>query len=90
MANEADAKKVIQEQRAARAKAIEEGAPKGKPTPTQDENDLAALGVPVERHEDDGSGPDEPLMLTRQAQPERTGQPQPRPATTPRPHNPQS
>lgn len=31
---------------------------KGKPTPTQEENDLAALGAPVFEKEDDGSGPD--------------------------------
>jgi hypothetical protein len=31
---------------------------KGKPTPTQEENDLAALGAHIVNHEDDGSGPD--------------------------------
>jgi hypothetical protein len=31
---------------------------KGKPTPTQEENDLAALGAHILEHEDDGSGPD--------------------------------
>jgi hypothetical protein len=31
---------------------------KGKPTPTQEENDLAVLGAPVFEKEDDGSGPD--------------------------------
>lgn len=31
---------------------------KGKPTPTQEENDLAALGHHVAEHEDDGSGPE--------------------------------
>ena len=31
---------------------------KGKPTPTQHENDMAALGQPVFEKEDDGSGPD--------------------------------
>jgi hypothetical protein len=31
---------------------------KGKPTPTQEENDLAALGATFHEHEDDGSGPD--------------------------------
>jgi hypothetical protein len=31
---------------------------KGKPTPTQEENDLAALGASVLEKEDDGSGPD--------------------------------
>jgi hypothetical protein len=31
---------------------------KGKPTPTQHENDMAVLGAPVFEKEDDGSGPD--------------------------------
>ena len=31
---------------------------KGKPTPTQEENDLAACGAHIDEHEDDGSGPD--------------------------------
>jgi hypothetical protein len=31
---------------------------KGKPTPTQEENDLAILGAPVVEKEDDGSGPE--------------------------------
>lgn len=31
---------------------------KGKPTPTQAENDMAMLGAPVFEKEDDGSGPD--------------------------------
>lgn len=31
---------------------------KGKPTPTQEENDRAALGEHILEHEDDGSGPD--------------------------------
>jgi hypothetical protein len=31
---------------------------KGKPTPTQEENDLAVLGAPVFEKEEDGSGPD--------------------------------
>jgi len=30
----------------------------GKPTPTQEENDLAVLGANILEHEDDGSGPD--------------------------------
>jgi len=29
-----------------------------RPTPTQDENDRAALGEHILEHEDDGSGPD--------------------------------
>src|ERR1700748_928509 len=31
---------------------------KSRPTPTQEENDLAALGAHFHEHEDDGSGPD--------------------------------
>jgi hypothetical protein len=31
---------------------------KGKPTPTQEENDLAALGVHITEHDEDGSNPD--------------------------------
>ena len=31
---------------------------RGKPTPTQEENDLAACGAHILEHEDDGSGPD--------------------------------
>jgi len=31
---------------------------KGKPTPTQEENDLHALGATFLEHEEDGSGPD--------------------------------
>jgi hypothetical protein len=38
-----------------------------KPTPTQQENDLARLGVPVLEKEDDGSGPD-PTTLTPEEQ----------------------
>jgi hypothetical protein len=36
-----------------------------RPTPTQKENDLAALGVHLESHEDDGSGGDIGVDLTR-------------------------
>ena len=31
---------------------------KGKPTPTQEENDLAAHGAHITEHDEDGSGPD--------------------------------
>lgn len=42
----------------------------GKPTPTQEENDLAALGVPFETHEEDGSGPEPELRIVRTKQSE--------------------
>ena len=36
-----------------------------RPTPTQNENDLAALGVATETHEDDGSGGELKVDFTR-------------------------
>jgi len=45
---------------------------KGKPTPTQEENDLAALGAHILEHEDDGSGPDP--FQTRNLEADKTGQ----------------
>jgi hypothetical protein len=64
---------------------------KGKPTPTQEENDLAKLGAALDEHEDDGSGPsptyhtvrtveaDKPAggYQTRQATPARPAPPRP-------------
>jgi hypothetical protein len=55
-----NARKIIAEDRKAmdvsRAEATERL--KGKPTPTQEENDLAAAGAHILEHDDDGSGPD--------------------------------
>ena len=42
---------------------------KGKPTPTQEENDLAVLGAPVFEKEDDGSGPDPNLRHVEAGKP---------------------
>ena len=42
----------------------------GKPTPTQEENDLAACGAHIVEHEDDGSGP-EPHTQARTAEAHR-------------------
>jgi hypothetical protein len=56
-----ETKKKLADERAAREKASKETAKAAgdiKPTPTQEENDLAASGVYVAEHEDDGSGPD--------------------------------
>jgi hypothetical protein len=55
------AKKRLADEKAAREKASKESAKiasETKPTPTQEENDLAALGVHVAEHEADGSPPD--------------------------------
>jgi len=53
------AAKILQEQREARAKAMAEPVKRmesTQPTPTQEENDLARLGMHVDEKEDDGSG----------------------------------
>jgi hypothetical protein len=41
---------------------------KGRPTPTQEENDLHALGAYFAEHSDDGSGPDPNNFSTKQAE----------------------
>jgi hypothetical protein len=38
---------------------------KGKPTPTQEENDLAAHGAHILEHEHDGSNPDPHVQTTK-------------------------
>ena len=51
--------KAMQAQRDERAKSNEAAMKRmdeSKPTPTQEENDLAKLGIPVEQKQDDGSG----------------------------------
>src|SRR5262245_45069518 len=95
MADEAQeaAKKHLAAQREAadRSRADYEERMKGKPTPTQEENDLAALGSPVFEKEDDGSGPDPAnAPQTRhleggRAAPYQTRQATARPAQPPRP-----
>ncbi len=71
MADEAmeTAKKRVAEDAKLRERSAAEYAErtKGKPTPTQEENDLAASGAHIIEHEDDGSGPDpnDPRHQTR-------------------------
>jgi len=48
---------------------------KGKPTPTQEENDLAALGGHVTEHEDDGSGPDPFNFSSKQLEADKPSSP---------------
>jgi hypothetical protein len=55
-----------------------------KPTPTQEENDLARMGVDVVEKEDDGSGPDpsappQPDDKKSAAQPAQAPRPAPKP-----------
>lgn len=66
---EVAAKKTIKEEQDARAKQIAEQAEhQGRPTPTQEENDLVALGVPIPTLSDDGSGPDPRAPKARQSE----------------------
>jgi hypothetical protein len=61
---------------------------KGKPTPTQEENDIAALGGHIMEKEDDGSGPDPYVTRSMEKKPApasasyetRTVSPRPAPA----------
>jgi len=57
-----ETKKKLAEERTAREKASKEAPAQVKPTPTQEENDLAASGVHVAEHEPDGS-PEETTHL---------------------------
>ena len=54
-----EARRAMEEHRAEVQKGNEEAmkrANESKPTPTQEENDLARLGIPIEKLADDGSG----------------------------------
>lgn len=89
-ANDA-AKKKLADDRAVREKAQaeqNEKMAKSKPTPTQEENDRAAMGEHIAEHEADGSPPDPHAQPAdakpggtrsppqpHQAQPHRTGHP---------------
>jgi len=55
-----NARKQLAEEKQATEKTREEflKRAKGKPTPTQEENDLAKLGAHILEHEEDGSDPD--------------------------------
>ena len=54
------ARELVERDREVRERSAREYAErsKGKPTPTQEENDIAAHGGQILEHEDDGSGPD--------------------------------
>ena len=71
----AQAKEQVKAGTEAKEKSVEEATKRlnAKPTPTQEENDLAKMGVPIETHEDDGSGPDphDQHAKIKQAEPNR-------------------
>jgi hypothetical protein len=64
----AQAKEQLAKSNEAKAKSVEEAyAHGGTPTPTQEESDLAALGVHTDEHADDGSGPSPEFRLVNVA-----------------------
>ena len=80
MATPEEAKAQVTKEAEARKKAGEELAKRmenAKPTPTQEENDLARLGVDVPNKQDDGSGPEVHFVVRR----ELAGEDKPAPAT---------
>jgi hypothetical protein len=75
------AKKQLADERKASEKVRAEYAErtKGKPTPTQEENDLAALGAHILEHEPDGSDPDpgnKPFTEDKHLEADRSQRPQ--------------
>lgn len=63
-----EARKKVADERSAREKATKEAPAAVKPTPTQEENDLAAMGVHNTEHEPDGS-PEENVAATKETKP---------------------
>jgi hypothetical protein len=64
----AQAKEQLAKSNEAKAKSVEDAyAHGGTPTPTQEENDLAALGVHTDEHADDGSGPSPQFKMVNTA-----------------------
>jgi hypothetical protein len=67
-------KKLMEETKARTEETRKQGAErlsKGKPTPTQEEVDRAALGEHVAEKEDDGSGPEPHTLQARQMEGDR-------------------
>jgi hypothetical protein len=68
-------KRELEAGKAAKAQSLAEFAErtKGKPTPTQEENDRAALGEHIVEHEADGAEPDPGGMTNKQLEAGRGG-----------------
>ena len=78
------ARKKLADDKAAREAASQDRAKMAgevKPTPTQEEADLAALGVYLPEHEDDGSGPEPGSPENKQAEAGKRGSYKTRTAT---------
>jgi hypothetical protein len=74
----ADAKETLAKQAEERQKANAEANKRmesSKPTPSQEENDLARLGAPPEKLADDGSGPEPKVVLVQRVVEPAEGKP---------------
>lgn len=63
----AQAKETLAKSNEVKARGVEEAYHPSTPTPTQEENDLAALGAQTDEHADDGSGPSPEFKLVNTA-----------------------
>jgi hypothetical protein len=70
MAEDENVKRGLEEGKELRERIMKDFAErmKGKPTPTQLENDLHALGANFHEHEADGSAPDPHVHVTKQVE----------------------
>jgi hypothetical protein len=73
-AQEAQAKKQVEEANEVKAHQVEQAYHPSTPTPTQLENDMAALGVHTDEHADDGSGPSPQFEMVNTAHEKKTKQ----------------
>ena len=71
---ETAAKEELAKSNEAKAKSVADASHPSTPTPTQEENDLAALGVHTDEHADDGSGPSPEMAMTKTRQSEPSKQ----------------
>ena len=71
---EAQAKETVAKSNEVKAHQVEQAYRPSTPTPTQEENDLAALGVHTDEHADDGSGPSPQFEMVNVAHDKKTKQ----------------
>ena len=70
-AAETQAKETVAKSNEVKAHQVEQAYHASTPTPTQEENDLAALGVHTDEHADDGSGPSPQFEMVNVARDEK-------------------
>jgi hypothetical protein len=71
---DAQAKETVAKSNEVKAKQVEQAYHPSTPTPTQEENDLAVVGVHTDEHADDGSGPSPQFEMVNTAHEKHTKQ----------------